>query len=237
MLVGQFQGSYKREELTYRRAGYGKDRRRSNIGLGDSPVVDKLLSLPDVPATGALLELGCGDGNSTVYLGRRDYSVTGIDVSESAAKMAQARVRDDDLCDIRVLCCDATDLQPLEDKSFDIVLDSGCLHCVVDKEDRRDVLRSVTRVLKDGGSFLGVTQCAPLLRVPNQERHVVDGEILFTVEAPSGPRHPNRIYRDADTILAELEAAGLTVAWSEHRLFNKDWISHHLHYHARKSPG
>ena len=230
--MGRFQGSYKREELAYRTAGYGKAKERSNIGLANSPVVDKLLSLPGVSSSGALLELGCGDGNGTMYLAGRGYTVTGIDVSVSAAKAARARISDNGVRDVQIICCDATNLEPLQDDSFDVVVDSGCLHCVVDCDDRRKLLTAVNRVLKPNGSILGVSQCAPLLRVPDKKKHVIDGEILFSVDALSGERHPNRIYRSADAILAEIETAGLDVAWSEHRLFNKDWFSHLLHYHA-----
>ncbi|MCH7686899.1 MAG: class I SAM-dependent methyltransferase [Planctomycetes bacterium] len=59
---------------------------------------------------------------------------------------------------------DVTTLDELEDKSFDVVIDSGCLNSLVDDDDRFDALASVHRVLKPDGSLLGSSQSRAIRR-------------------------------------------------------------------------
>jgi len=149
-----YRGSYKREEFVYRTRGYGRSELRTNVGLGDDPLVEKLLSLPGVPVQGHLLELGAGDGNGTVHLAERGYQVVGVETSPTAVEMAQRRLKEAGTRNASVLGVDATSLDGLQDDSFDLAVDSGCLHCVVDDEDRRAVLASTLRVLKRGAAWL-----------------------------------------------------------------------------------
>jgi len=106
---------------------------------------------------GSILEIGCGAGNLSVYLNQLGFDVTGIDVSETAILWAKKRFERQDL-KAKFLVGDVSNLSAFNSNSFDISIDSLCLHCLID-EDRSKSLFEVYRVLKVGGEFLIITMC------------------------------------------------------------------------------
>jgi ubiquinone/menaquinone biosynthesis C-methylase UbiE len=99
------------------------------------------------PAT--VLDLGCGDGITEVYLRRvfPEATLHGIDVSAGSVGVALERgVRD---CHYGAY--DGHSL-PFDDGAFDVVFVAGVLHHVPDDADRLEILTEVRRVLKPGGA-------------------------------------------------------------------------------------
>ena len=99
-----------------------------------------------------VLELGCGDGQLAVMLAKKGFDVTGIDISPTAVEWAKERTDKAQFIEGDVL------YTGLESGSFDIIIDSYCLHCIIG-EDRKKMLSEVLRLLKPNGLFAGITMC------------------------------------------------------------------------------
>ena len=107
---------------------------------------------------GRVLDVGCGTASHLAALAKY-ADVTGVDFSETVINANKARQEG-----VTYLVEDASSLSSLEDNSFDVVLDKGCLDCFVSAPDasfaRRDAfLCSVQRVLDDGGVYLCMPVC------------------------------------------------------------------------------
>ncbi|MGB6205670.1 class I SAM-dependent methyltransferase [Mycobacterium sp.] len=101
-----------------------------------SSTLRKLIEGPAALPAGAAIDIGCGTGDSSIYLGRHGWQVTGVDVAAKAlekagAKAAAGHVR------VHFLRADATRLSSAGlGKGCTLILDSGCLHGMSD--DARD---------------------------------------------------------------------------------------------------
>jgi len=94
-----------------------------------------------------ILDLGCGDGVTEVYLAEAFPQATfsGIDVSDESIKVAAERgLQRCDYCSF-----DGRSV-PFADQSFDAVFIAGVLHHITDDENRAQVLGEVNRVLRPG---------------------------------------------------------------------------------------
>lgn len=225
-------GSYKWEDVVYKNMIEQDLVERATFGVACNVMLEQLLALPNVPQTGTLLELGTGDGYNTVQLARWPFEITSVEVSPHAVELARRRLAAEGIRNVRVLQADATALTELDDASFDVVIDSTCLHCILDASDRRAVLLEVQRVLKNDGSFLGVTMSQPFVDpYPDDLTH--SGEIVYEL-LEGGAQRPIRIVRAQKDLHAEFEENALNVVWSEHKILRKEPIAHHFVYHAKK---
>lgn len=140
-----------------------------------------------------VLELGCGAGNLASLLVQQGFDVTGVDVSPTAIEWARERVPA-----AKFVVADVT--QPISG-TFDWVIDSHCLHCIIGA-DRARVLENVFNALSVGGRFFVSTMCGevtmPALRAyfdPVSRCQVVNGVAYRFIGAP-------------EALLEELRAAG-----------------------------
>jgi cyclopropane fatty-acyl-phospholipid synthase-like methyltransferase len=74
-----------------------------------------------------VLDIGCGDGASAAWLARNGYRVTGIDLSPEAVRRAQARYAGLERLEFAAVDCCEPGVVP---RTFDVLLDCGCLHCI-----------------------------------------------------------------------------------------------------------
>jgi len=100
------------------------------------------------------IDLGCGTGNYTAWLGSKGFDVTGVDVSEAAIGLAQSRADA-----AGVSCCfELADLiagaSGLAD-DFGFAFEWEVLHHVF-PEDREAYLDNVASLLAPGGKYLSV---------------------------------------------------------------------------------
>lgn len=88
--------------------------------------------------------LGCGTGANAIYLARRGFDVTAIDVAPTALGLADDKARQAGVR-VRWLLADVLALPDL--RPFDLVFDRGCYHNVryVDAEGFVESLRRLTR--------------------------------------------------------------------------------------------
>lgn len=141
-----------------------KDRRGRDDYLGwddvkgfesANAIVREVMSWPELPHSGRLLEIGCGAGNHLVPLAP-EFELAGIDISPTAVEWAKERAEAADVnADLRT--GDVRQL-PWRDASFDVVRDGHLLHCIIG-EDRAKVSAEALRVLRPGGTFVVFTMC------------------------------------------------------------------------------
>jgi len=99
------------------------------------------------------LELGCGTGTNAIWLARQGFTVTAMDLSETA--LAQARKKEGaDKC--AFVLADFFD-DPLPGTDFGFVFDLGCMHGF-SNPGHRDLLASrIAHCLADGGFWLNIS--------------------------------------------------------------------------------
>lgn len=107
-------------------------------------------------APGRVLEVGCGSGTNAVYLARRGYDVTAVDVSPLAVERAAARAAE---ARVAVACHVADLLQPVDDQAFfdgrpfPLIFDRGVYHALREV-DLAGFLRNLERLASPGGFYL-----------------------------------------------------------------------------------
>jgi ubiquinone/menaquinone biosynthesis C-methylase UbiE len=99
---------------------------------------------------GKVLELGCGDGKTTVALVETGLSVVGLDLSRTALSSSKKRINSDRLILVQG---DAIEL-PFKAESFDSV---AAVHLIdhLLSTDRSKVVCEIDRVLRPGGIIVG----------------------------------------------------------------------------------
>ncbi len=114
----------------------------------DRDVAWAIETLPIAPAKA--LDLGCGPGTQAIELSRLGFETTGADISPSAVRKADERARKEGVT-VTFICDDILNTR-LNDR-YDVIMDRGCFH-VLDADQRPNYLRSVARLLGEGGYLL-----------------------------------------------------------------------------------
>lgn len=104
-------------------------------------------------AAGKALDAGCGTGDTSIYLARHGWDVTGIDFVERALEKARLKGRQAGV-DVRWLRGDVTRIGEYGiGEGFGLVTDNGLLHGLSD--DARDAyVREISSLVADGGRLL-----------------------------------------------------------------------------------
>ncbi len=191
----------KRKALGY--AGWDDDK-------GTKANIDRFLnafSHPIVSKNSSILELGCGAGDITIALAENNYSVTGVDISETAISWAKEKAEKAGM-NINFMIGNVLDLSCFSDNQFDIVLDSHCLHCIIG-DDRKMFLKEAKRVLKKGGLFITGTMCGDFYAINDYENRLVVVREIAT-----------RYIGEPDSIIDEINNSGLLV--HDYEIFEKE---------------
>lgn len=121
------------------------------------PIAQNLLDLvegtsdkPPLPA-GLALELGCGTGDSSIYLAQHGWKVTGVDFVPKALDRARAKAAN---LSINFVHADVTQLSRAGiGANFQLIVDNGCLHNMSDA-DRDAYVREVSAVAAPDAQLL-----------------------------------------------------------------------------------
>jgi len=124
-------------------------------------VLDKVPDLLiDLIETGKIetcktIDLGCGFGNYAIYLAKKGFDVTGVDISPEAIKIARERAEKEKVnCNFIVADVLGNITEKIETK-FDFAYDWEFLHHVF-PEDRERYIKNVYRLLNQSGKYLSV---------------------------------------------------------------------------------
>jgi SAM-dependent methyltransferase len=100
------------------------------------------------------LDLCCGAGTNPIYLAKKGFDVTALDISDRAVQYANEKTYGVQDIEIDFLIGDYLWL-PFRSKEFDFIFDFGCFHHV-EAKDRIPFIKGVYTVLKPKGTyFLG----------------------------------------------------------------------------------
>ncbi len=101
------------------------------------------------------IELGCGTGNTAMYLAEKGFEATGVDISPTAIGMARSSASGKGV-PCRFVVADALgDLAEIRE-TFDFAYDWELLHHVF-PPDRETYVKNVHRLLAPGGRYLSVS--------------------------------------------------------------------------------
>jgi SAM-dependent methyltransferase len=105
---------------------------------------------------GSALDLGCGTGDSSIYLAEHGWKVTGVDFVPKALEKARAKVGAAD-ASVNFVQADVTHLsQAGIGADFQLIVDNGCLHNM-SGDDRDAYVREVSAVAAPDARLLIVT--------------------------------------------------------------------------------
>lgn len=97
-----------------------------------------------------VLDLGCGQGTSTVYLAGYGFNIVAVDGAPSALNKLKKRINGYPSVDL--ICCDMSRLG-FHDGNFDVVIDMVSICC---NDNYQEIFDEVARVLKIGGGFFSM---------------------------------------------------------------------------------
>jgi SAM-dependent methyltransferase len=157
--------------------------------------LDAFLASPNAPASGRVIDLGCGGGQASRKLAAHGYDVTGVEFSATAIALARANFPN--ITFIEGDCLALT----FADASFDLAIDNHVLHCLIG-DDRGRFLREIARVLRDGGLLFSATM---------SREGDLDCAKLSVDPATFVSRSGNRYWTTRVELDAELERAGFDI--------------------------
>lgn len=101
-----------------------------------------------------ILDIGCGAGTISIYLAKKGFDVTGIDLSEKAIGYAKRNAKINKVkAKFEVL--DALKLEKINDR-FDAVIEWGLMHWIPFSE-REKYVKGVSKVLNKNGLYLSLS--------------------------------------------------------------------------------
>ncbi|WP_433825932.1 class I SAM-dependent methyltransferase [Actinoplanes sp. CA-015351] len=113
---------------------------------------------PDV-FSGRIIDLGCGEGRDSLYLLSQGYDVVSVDVSHSALGRARQRAAAANLDASGFMERDIIYLRGFDENGFDLAMNMGCLHMLIDDVQRARHISRVFDIVRPGGHFI-VDHCA-----------------------------------------------------------------------------
>lgn len=98
-----------------------------------------------------VLDLGCGDGTTAIPAAKLGADVLGVDIAQNLVAAGNRRAQENGLSNCRFQEGDATNLQELEDKSFDLVV---TVFGAMFAPKPFDVAKEMVRVTRPGGRIV-----------------------------------------------------------------------------------
>lgn len=149
--------------------------------------VDYLEEMPRVlkeHSAQKVLDIACGSGWLSVYLNSHGFNTTGIDVSESAIKLAWQWVEEDKLENIDFKVLDMMQVDSLPEASFDAVMINSTFEHL-NYELGLEFFKKLKKVIKPGGLLFGAFD--EVCRGEKGEFETLrDGSRVYSDEARAG---------------------------------------------------
>jgi SAM-dependent methyltransferase len=110
-----------------------------------SATLRELVEGSDRSAPGSALDVGCGTGDTSIYLAQRGWHVTGVDFTPKALDKARTKARAASAA-VDFVHADVTHLSQAGIRGpFELIVDNGCLHGMSD-HDRDRYVEEITAV-------------------------------------------------------------------------------------------
>lgn len=103
-----------------------------------------------IPGDATIAEIGCGTGQTSLYLARADRTVVGLDLARASLGLAVAAARRYGVNRVNFVECDIAQL-PLRDGAFDVIYSSGVLHHTPDPAAS---FAHIVKAVKPGGHVI-----------------------------------------------------------------------------------
>jgi SAM-dependent methyltransferase len=100
------------------------------------------------------IDLGCGAGNYAIYLASAGFDVTGVDISQTAIKLANENAKRKGVKSAFLVVDLLGDLIDIKE-AFDFAYDWELLHHIF-PEKRKKYVENVYRIINPGGKYLSV---------------------------------------------------------------------------------
>jgi cyclopropane fatty-acyl-phospholipid synthase-like methyltransferase len=130
-------------------------------GLGFTPwdghplssTLQELVEGTDAQSPGSALDVGCGTGDTSIYLVQHGWQVTGVDFTPKALDRARAKARTADVA-VDFVHADVTHLsQAGISGPFEVIVDNGCFHGMSDG-DRDLYVKGISAVAAPNARLL-----------------------------------------------------------------------------------
>lgn len=105
------------------------------------------------------LDIGCGDGHTTINMARHfpNTSFAGVDYSESMVANANRSLEREPATNVTFSVADATRIaEAFPASSFDVILTDRCLINLDSAEKQYDSIRQISELLRPGGHYIGI---------------------------------------------------------------------------------
>ena len=103
-----------------------------------------------IPSSDLVLDLGSGNGRHTKLLSKQSRGTIGLDISFNILKLSIQKELDGISRDINLVNSDAVKL-PFKDNVFDKLISIAVIHHLETKDNRKNVLSEIFRILKRDG--------------------------------------------------------------------------------------
>jgi len=98
-----------------------------------------------------VLDLGCGDGTTALPAARLGANILGVDIARNLVTAGNKRIQEEGLTNIRIQEGDATNLEGIDDASFDLVIS---IFGAMFAPKPFDVAKEMVRVTRPGGRII-----------------------------------------------------------------------------------
>lgn len=156
-----------------------------------------------------VLEAGCGWGQVTKNLSSYVKNLTAVDFSPVAMKLAQKNLREKK--NVNLQCMNICDLE-VED-SFDAIIDSHLIHCLLLDEERKKYLKNMASSLKKNGLLVAETMISHHSLNIEDPYYIDSSGILWQRSSQVLSDRPLKRIRSAKEIESELIESGLKVIY------------------------
>lgn len=113
-----------------------------------------LLDSGFITPPGRVLDIGCGEGNYSLYLAKRGFDVTGLDFSPNGLSIAMLNARKA-RAKINFVLQDLREVKPLP-QGYDFAFEWAIMHHIP-FDERKSYLERVANSLKQKGKYLSVS--------------------------------------------------------------------------------
>jgi SAM-dependent methyltransferase len=127
---------------------------------------------------GKIIDLGCGEGRDSLYLLSQGHDVVSVDVSHTALSRARELAAAANLETSGFMERDIIYLRGFDADHFDLAMNMGCLHMLVEDEQRASHISRVFAIVRPGGYFV-VDHCSDewgkgFFSIPDYEQVAAD---------------------------------------------------------------